>query len=226
MKLFITILLTLWFAFGFSQKIGTVIYLEGTPSIVHDGISHKVTIGFPIYPDDYIWPGHDGLIETQWINQGKSVIMHSISVKAEDLYNSSSVSIQPSLFSSIRKVFETTSNQVRSEEGGIRRTQVELKDTTLPIWIFEDEVCFEDAIRPYLEEDYLKAAKQLHIYLQQHPKTPQSKYALFALGHCHTRLGNFVRAKEVFEIFLGLYFSDILSEDAQIILDQINYTLK
>lgn len=209
-----------------TTQLGKIVYYEGKVELGSNSTWSRPKINTVVKKNQQIKTTGDAMAEIVWNNGVKSVVGPGSSFAIQALYASSSKSPKAEtegIFNSVKTKAGTQPK--RSEVGGIRRSETDLKKDTSDnggiYWKEDKEILFEDAYALYEGKDYSKAIAALQAFINQKPRDSMTKYASFALGHCYIMENNPLKAKEIFEQFLVQYPNDPLKEDAQLLIGKL-----
>jgi TolA-binding protein len=204
-----------------AESIGKILYYEGKVEVGTDGAWSPAKINSPVKKNQFIRTVGDAMAEVQWSNGTKSVVGPASKVNALALFNGSASSAKTeteSVFNGFKTMFKEGPGKKRGEEGGVRRSEVDVKQKPAKneiYWKQDKEILFDDAYAFYEERDYPKAIAALQAFINQKPKDEMTRYAMFALGHSYLMANNPLKAKEVFQKFISDYPSDPLKAEAE-----------
>lgn len=210
-----------------TTRIGKIVYYEGKVEVGPEGKMMPAKINTAVRKNSMVRTTGDAMAEITWNNGKKSVIGPNSKVNANALMastGSSAKSNTEGVFTGFNKVFQENNTKKRSEEGGIRRSEVETRDKasdTEMYWKMDKEISFDEAYSFYQNKEYAKAIAAFHAFLNQKPNDENAHYAHFALGHCYIMSDNNLKAKEIFESFIIQYPTDALKSDAEKIIAQL-----
>jgi TolA-binding protein len=210
-----------------NAQVGKIIYMEGNVEVNSGGSWNAATINTPLNLNQSIRTSPGALAEISWISGSKTTIEPSSTYDVKVLFEGASNTAKTeteSVFSGFMKVFKSSSESKRSEEGGIRRNQAEVRakpDQDDMYWKLDDEMTFEEASQQYVQQEYAKAIVSLQSFINQKPRDGMVKYAIFAMGHSYIMINNTVKAREVFQDFISQYYNDPLSEEAEKVLAKL-----
>ncbi|MBL0316417.1 MAG: hypothetical protein IPP69_11805 [Flavobacteriales bacterium] len=200
---------------------GKVVYYEGKVETGKDPNWTRVKINFPVKKNEMIKTAPDATAEIVWNNGTKTIVGPGSKLEINSLLTASSGNSKAAtegVFGEFMTVFKTGPGSKRTEEGGIRRTEVDKKEKEELYWKQDKPVSFAEAFGFYENKDYGKAITALQAFINQQPQDDMSKYAMFALGHSDIMSNNSVKAKEIFQNFVLLYANDPLKADAEKVL--------
>jgi TolA-binding protein len=212
---------------GDTTRIGKIVYYEGKVEIGTENKWSVVKIGAPVRKNQWIKTTGDGMAEISWSNGKKSVVGPNSKIGSQALFaslNNGAKKNTEGVFTGFNKVFQENTTAKRSEEGGIRRSETEVRASggdQEVYWKEDKEISFEEAYDFYSRQDYGKAIAGFHAFLNQKPNDDRSRVALFALGHAYIMADNSIKAKEIFERFIALYPTDALKSDAEKVISQL-----
>lgn len=210
-----------------NAQVGKIVYMEGNVEVNTGGSWSAASINTPLNLNQSIRTSAGALAEVSWISGSKTTIEPMSTYDVKVLFEGASNTVKTEtagVFNGFMKVFKTSSDSKRSEEGGIRRNQVELKTKPDPddmYWKEDREMSFEEASQQYVQEEYARAIVSLQAFINQKPRDGMVKYAIFAMGHSYIMLNNTVKAREVFQEFISQYYNDPLSEEAEKVLAKL-----
>jgi len=210
-----------------NAQVGKIIYMEGNVEVNTGGSWSAASINSPLNINQSIRTAAGALAEISWISGSKTTIEPSSTYDVKVLFEGASNTVKTeteSVFSGFKKVFKSTSDSKRSEEGGIRRNQAEVRtkpDQDDMYWKQDLEMSFEEASQQYVQEEYAKAIVSLQTFINQKPRDGMVKYAIFAMGHSYIMINNTVKAREVFQDFISQYYNDPLSVEAEKVLAKL-----
>ncbi|MFM7106610.1 MAG: tetratricopeptide repeat protein, partial [Flavobacteriales bacterium] len=119
------------------------------------------------------------------------------------------------VFQQFMNLFDDTAEKRKSREGGIRRDNLEEDAPEELYWKHDGKISFDQAFALYESKSYARAITALHAFIDQNPKSEDTKFATFALGHSYLMANNPTKAKEIFENFISTYPNDALKIEAE-----------
>lgn len=210
-----------------TSQVGKIVYLEGRVELGNGSTWRPVAINAPVKLNEFVRTTADATVEITWINGAKSIVGPASRMEIRSLFESSNSSAKAEtegVFNGFMKMFKTTAEQKRSEEGGIRRSMAEVRSKPSPkemYWKEDREVTFEDASKFYEEKEYAKAIGAFQAFINQKPRDKMVKYAYFAMGHSYIMVNNPVKAREIFQTFVANYANDPLRAEAEKVLAKL-----
>lgn len=230
MKNFLIMLFVL-FVGGISQAqttdaaaVGKVVYYEGKVELGTGDKWTPVKINSIVARNQTIRTVGDAMAEISWSNGTKSIVGPNSKLTIQALLAGSTSNAKAGtegVFTGFKMMFNEGPGKKRSEEGGIRRSEVEEQKTPGKdeiYWKEDKEINFSEAYSLYENKEFGKAIAALQAFLNQKPKDEMAKYAMFALGHSYIMSNNPIKAKEIFEQFVAQYPTDALKADADKVL--------
>jgi TolA-binding protein len=210
-----------------TMQVGKVIYFEGRVETGNGTEWKAVTLNAPLRVAQFIKTSPEGTAEIAWINGAKTVVGPGSRMEVRLLFENSSNSAKAEtegVFSGFMKMFKTTYDAKRSEEGGIRRSMAEVRSKPTPkemYWKEEKEMTFEEATALYENKEYAKAIAAFQAFINQKPRDKMVKFAYFAMGHSYIMVNNPVKAREIFQNFVANYSNDPLKAEAEKVLAKL-----
>ena len=202
------------------DPIGEITYMEGTVRLQNNGAWAPAAMKQKVYAGQNIETGSDGSVEIRWVNSSKSVLEGARRQAVQALFENSGKNVKSGsdgFWTSFKGLLKNKTGD-KQQEGGIRRTEVEVKAQPTRndmYWKMDEEVPFETCSAFYESQDYVKAARSFRMFIEQRPKDARAKLAMFALGHCYLEMNNLGEAKEVFRQFSEKYPDDELVEQSR-----------
>ena len=202
------------------NPIGEITYVEGTVRLQNNGAWAPAQMKQKVYAGQTIETGTDGSVEIRWTNSSKTVVEGARRQAVQALFENSGKNVKSGsdgFWTSFKGLLKNKNND-KQQEGGIRRSEVEVKSQPTRndmYWKVDEEVSFETAAGYYESQEYPKAARAFRLFLEQRPKDPRAKLAMFALGHCYVEMNNIGEAKEMFKQFTEKYPDDELVEQSR-----------
>jgi TolA-binding protein len=201
---------------------GMITYYEGKVELGKDPTWVRAKIKSPVKRNQWIKTSAEAMVEVKWLNGSSSVVGPNSKVEVKALAlasNGNSRTATEGVFGDFMNVFKSGTGNTRSEEGGIRRDNDEQSEPEEVYWKREGIITFDQAFSVYEQKSYSQAIPGLHAYIDQNPKSENTKYAYFALGHCYIMANNPIRAREIFKSFVIMYANDPLKADAEKVLE-------
>ena len=208
-------------------KVGKLVYFEGSVEVkASQGSWSKATIEQPLRASEVIRTGPTATAEVKWQNGTKSTIGPQTTQKIGPLYKKVAAQSGQNSDGLVGKFVELFQGKDDSngDVGGIRRAAVELDKTPGPgelYWKTFEEVSFADAQQQFQNKDYAKAARNFHLFLQQHPDHTQAPKAKLGMGLSYLKLNNPQQARTALESLVSAHPDDPLAERAQQVLDRL-----
>ncbi len=210
-----------------TSEVGTLTYFEGSVEVkTEDGSWAAGTIEQSLRGNQLIRTGPEATAEIKWQNGSTSTIGPQTTQKLGPLYEevvSQSGQGNEGLVGKFVELFEGE-NQSSDEVGGIRRAAVKTQETPGQgevYWKTFEEVSFSDAQQEFQEENYAKAARKFHLFLQQNPDHTQAPKAKLGMGISYLKLNNPKQARSALESLVSDHPDDPLAERGQQILDNL-----
>ncbi len=203
------------------NPIGEITYIEGTVRLQNNGAWAPAQMKQKVYAGQTIETGNDGSVEIRWVNSSKTVVEGARRQAVQSLFENSGKNVKngsDGFWTSFKGLLKNKNGGDKQQEGGIRRSEVEVKaqpSRNDMYWKVDEEVSFETGAGYYESQDYPKAARAFRLFLEQRPKDPRAKLAMFALGHCYVEMNNIADAKEMFKQFNEKYPDDELTEQSR-----------
>jgi TolA-binding protein len=210
-----------------TSQVGKIVYLEGRAELGNGTEWKAVALNAPVKLNQFIRTTPDASVEITWINGAKTVVGPASRMEIRVLFESSSSSAKAEtegVFTGFMKMFKSTTDAKRSEEGGIRRSMAEVRSKPTPkemYWKEDREVTFEEASALYENKEYAKAIGMFQAFINQKPRDKMVKYAYFAMGHSYIMVNNTVKAREIFQTFVANYANDPLKAEAEKVLAKL-----
>lgn len=232
MKTIVSLLCAIFAISGFAQsgdttRVGKIVYLEGRVEVGNDASWTPARMNTPLRRNQHIRTPGDGMAEILWNNGAKTVVGPNSRQPVQTLFNGSagkSKSETEGMFNDFKRMFSSTNDSRRAEEGGIRRSMavVQQRQASDEIYWKEDrEISYEEAVAFYEADDYARAIAAFQAFLHQKPTHEMARFAQFALGHSYVMVNNPARAAEIYEDFVTRYPSDPLKAEAEKILARL-----
>lgn len=208
-----------------AKALGEITYFEGRVklSVADSNTWAPVSLHQSVYDNQSIKTSFESAVEIKWINGSKSSIGARTQQNIASLYGNSSKNVKSkteSIWGNFLALFSEKSSESQ-EEGGIRRSQVLVEDTSEDDFSFEEEMTFEKCSKLYETKSYLKAVNAFTKFLSQQPNHPKAPFALFAKGHCYIEMNNLEKARETYQDFIVKYPNHSLAKSANDILQKL-----
>lgn len=208
-----------------NAAVGTLVYFEGSVEVKGGGTWSSATIEQSLRRGQSLRTGPTASAEIKWQNGTTSTIGPQTTQKVGPLYDkiaSAASGDGGGVVDDFVELFEGESSS-SSDVGGIRRASVET-DTPGPgelYWKTFEEVSFADAQTLFQDENYAKAARTFHLFLQQHPGHTKAPKAKLGMGLCYLKLNNPTQARSAFEALVADHPDDPLADRARKMLDRL-----
>ncbi len=208
------------------EVVGNIIYLEGAIRVQQSGKWGNAQIKQQLHQGDAIETGSDGSVEIKWVNGSRTTLEAGRRQDINSLFASSGKNAKSSsegMWASFKQMFKKGANE-RQSEGGIRRAMADLNENAGKGDLYfklDPEVNFDSASALYQNQQYPKAAQAFRLFLEQRPKDPHARMAMFALGHCYVEMNNIPDAKRTLQSFVEKYGDDELASQARALLEKL-----
>lgn len=210
-----------------SSQVGKIVYYEGVVELGVGSSWRKAKINAVVKKHQAIRTVGDGIAEITWNNGVKSFVGPNSNLSVKALMNGSSSNAKAQTegsFNNFKSIFTTSDAKKRSQEGGIRRSETEVRSKPAKdeiYWKEDAEVFFNDGYELYEAGKYSAAITRIEAFISQKPQDEMIQYAYFVLGHSYILSNNTVKAKEIFDRFLIEFPNNELKSEAEKVLAQL-----